>query len=1267
MNRFIIKGCLLVFVLLTAWKGFAQKLEIIPQKAPDWYIYDLLLAKNENYLLYTETDHSERPWTVVDYKRKWTLYEIPRITSIIKYKDQVIIAQNKQKKDRYEKAKFSINLVHLDKQGKTTTLFNAREFSEEAQEMCLSSDERYMLFATWDSLFYADVKENRILKAVELPEKGTRLLSFSGNSTRALLHKGGTSVESGEAIYILDFADFNSISQPVYHLKYDQLRKLFAKDVTILQNESGLLVLKSEDFSLVKQVEAKFKHPTPIAYDIASDMLLISDSQVENDTTDRIVVYKLKEWRLVNQHMVPYESFGMWESPIQLNDSVILGYSRGNSKLTEYNIKRYKVENIYKNIPCSIGNLVVQKGEKKSDVFIASQCREIYTYDLDLKSVRETFPSDLSQKAKSNSENSSTTPTGQLKFDWGIYNFCSNKLTKLPNQLGMQYNDKDHSTKSFYKEGDTVYVKEIENDLVVAKFYVSVLPIEDVQLHNLPNDYCLVWQFKNSEKAFGKTNDPDYKRNRVLIHLNEINGKKENKFIKIEIPVNWEILKEEGEFIFVSSPTKDSCYWYQLKNGNVKKIKEIYLDYKKLGYTPFIDSAYRKLCADKFIFLEDEVDDFTGETIKRNYKLEISSNEIIVSPNGKWLIQYSSLDSVRYSFYNLVDSTVLIQKIEPKDYTETIMFDADGNEIIVPKPGLHAVPGKPGGWEFVPWNEDLLLFSEVMTFSVLDLKTNKMIYTTGIGASEKYFDLDNRTILFLSKDTIYSLATETMFSFKQPLKNKDQEEFRFLSPKLLSKGHPVIYNYQNHSLFRYYIFPDISILIDSNNYYMSNGPIKDELIFRVDSAYYEFEQFDLKYNRPDILINELSCSDTVLASAYFKAHQKRLKKLGFTEEMLKNDYDIPALKIKNFRQITDFTDSLDLNLEIEIEDKKHKLDRINIYLNDVPLFGSLGYSLKDLDTKQTTQKLKIALCQGLNKIQVSVLNQAGAESYKETMYVTYKPKQLLKPNLYLVTIGDSKYKDSRYNLSYAAKDAKDIGSVFKKSALYQNVFEFIYTDQKVTKENILSLKKELLKSKRDDVVIITVAGHGVLDKDLNYYLATYDMDFNNPSEKGLPYEDLESLVDGIAPLRKIIFLDACHSGEVDKDEVEQLAMANTNSGDVQFRAVGSGIQKKNLGLKTTSELMCELFTDLRRGTGATVISSAGGAEYAMESAQWKNGLFTYCLLHGLKDKAADANKDGQIMLSELQQYLRTEVTKLSNGAQQPTSRIENLSMDFRIW
>ena len=131
----------------------------------------------------------------------------------------------------------------------------------------------------------------------------------------------------------------------------------------------------------------------------------------------------------------------------------------------------------------------------------------------------------------------------------------------------------------------------------------------------------------------------------------------------------------------------------------------------------------------------------------------------------------------------------------------------------------------------------------------------------------------------------------------------------------------------------------------------------------------------------------------------------------------------------------------------------------------------------------------------------------------------------------------------------------------------------------------------------------------------------------------------------------------------------ELAKAtNTEFGNVTFRSAGTGVRMKEaFGSGNTTEIMKELFTDIRKGTGSTVISSAGGAEFAMEGEQWKNGLFTFCVLNGLNKKAADLNKDGKIMLSELQDYVRNNVTKLSEGKQSPTSRIQNISMDFRIW
>jgi uncharacterized caspase-like protein len=91
------------------------------------------------------------------------------------------------------------------------------------------------------------------------------------------------------------------------------------------------------------------------------------------------------------------------------------------------------------------------------------------------------------------------------------------------------------------------------------------------------------------------------------------------------------------------------------------------------------------------------------------------------------------------------------------------------------------------------------------------------------------------------------------------------------------------------------------------------------------------------------------------------------------------------------------------------------------------------------------------------------------------------------------------------------------------------------------------------------------------------------------------------------------------------------------------------------------------FADLRRGTGAAVISSSSGNEYSLEGEQWKNGVFTYSLLNGLKNHGADTNKDRVITVSELQAYVIEQVRSLTQGGQNPTVRRENLENDFIVY
>jgi uncharacterized caspase-like protein len=87
---------------------------------------------------------------------------------------------------------------------------------------------------------------------------------------------------------------------------------------------------------------------------------------------------------------------------------------------------------------------------------------------------------------------------------------------------------------------------------------------------------------------------------------------------------------------------------------------------------------------------------------------------------------------------------------------------------------------------------------------------------------------------------------------------------------------------------------------------------------------------------------------------------------------------------------------------------------------------------------------------------------------------------------------------------------------------------------------------------------------------------------------------------------------------------------------------------------------------LRRGSGAVVISSASGTQFALESPQWKNGVFTYAVLDGLKNKRIAPSASGKVTVSGLRDYVIAKVPALTNGQQTPTARQEQLDDDFAI-
>jgi uncharacterized protein YecT (DUF1311 family)/WD40 repeat protein len=469
-----------------------------------------------------------------------------------------------------------------------------------------------------------------------------------------------------------------------------------------------------------------------------------------------------------------------------------------------------------------------------------------------------------------------------------------------------------------------------------------------------------------------------------------------------------------------------------------------------------------------------------------------------------------------------------------------------------------------------------------------------------------------------------------------------------------------------------------SLIITSDYLYLSHGNPNSLLRFTRGVHSYPLEQFDLRLNRPDIVLDLLGAPKEAIEAAK-SLREKRLKRMVVTEEMLKPDFHLPELQIVG--DVPASTPKDQLNLQIKASDDKFPLDRLRVYLNNVPVNGRDGELLRDQKTQSLERTIPIKLASGRNKIQVSVLNSAGAESLyanAEVNCTAVRPK----PKLYAVALGVSQYDRPEWCLKYAAKDATDLIEKLKvkSGSDYSEVKPLLLTDKDVTKESVARIKEFLSGATIDDTVLIFMAGHGILDDKYDYYFGTSDIDPAKPSERGMPYEAIDNILAEVPSLKKALLMDTCHAGELDDDEKKELAASDGKSapvatdsslkGKVAMRSIGTrGMNVKAIeGAKGKSdwyEKLQDMFVDLRRGSGATIISSSQGAEYAYESSEQSNGLFTYALMEALDGKATP-NKDGQITISTVGDYVKKRVQDLTKSKQNPNLRGVNLEEDFTV-
>jgi WD40 repeat protein len=245
----------------------------------------------------------------------------------------------------------------------------------------------------------------------------------------------------------------------------------------------------------------------------------------------------------------------------------------------------------------------------------------------------------------------------------------------------------------------------------------------------------------------------------------------------------------------------------------------------------------------------------------------------------------------------------------------------------------------------------------------------------------------------------------------------------------------------------------------------------------------------------------------------------------------------------------------------------------------------------------------------------------------------------IKPKLYVLAVGVSRY-PSPNALQFAEKDARDFANAMRQQkgrGLYRDVEVKVVTDEKATRDEIVDGLDWLEKSTtQHDVAMLLISGHGVNDRNGNYYYLPVNFNANALKRTAVAFSDIKASVQGIAG-KVVFFVDTCHAGNVLGGTPRDLAQ------DIN----------KFVNELTSAE------------NGAVVFTSSSGKQVSLEKPELQNGVFTKALLEGLSGQA-DYNRTGKITINMLDLYISERVKKLTGGNQTPTTTKPQTIADFPI-
>lgn len=230
-----------------------------------------------------------------------------------------------------------------------------------------------------------------------------------------------------------------------------------------------------------------------------------------------------------------------------------------------------------------------------------------------------------------------------------------------------------------------------------------------------------------------------------------------------------------------------------------------------------------------------------------------------------------------------------------------------------------------------------------------------------------------------------------------------------------------------------------------------------------------------------------------------------------------------------------------------------------------------------------------------------------------------------KPQLFVLAVGVSRYRERDLELRFPAKDAAELSAAFvrQQGGLYRQVHSRLLTDEQATKAAVLDGLEWLQRQATGrDVMVLFLAGHGIQDAATgSYYFLPHDAEPGAVKRSMVSQEDIQSTLRAMAG-KVIVLLDSCHAGSL---------------------TGGQGLR----GALNVDALVSELNST---EAGLLVMAAASRRQSAKEAAEWGNGAFTKALLEGLGGAAAYL-PGRPITVNMLDLYVSERVKQLTLGTQ----------------